>query len=168
MEFRKAIETDIHDIMDIICQAQTYLREHGVDQWQNGYPNSQTIMNDIDNGNSYVLIKDGIIVGTVAVIFDIEKTYEFIYNGNWKSDLEYAVVHRIAIDSRYKGLGFASIILKNVEEICLSKAIHSVRIDTHEENLPMQKLLKKNGYEFCGIIYLEDGSKRIAFEKILV
>lgn len=168
MEFRKAVVTDANKIMDIIGQAQAYFKECGIDQWQDNYPNPQTIMKDIDNGNSYVLLKDDIIIGTVAIIFDIEKTYEPIYNGNWKSDLEYGVVHRIAIDSRHKGLGFASVILKNVEEICVSKAIRSVRVDTHENNLPMQKLLKKNGFEFCGIIYLEDGSRRMAFEKILV
>ena len=43
----------------------------------------------------------------------------------------------------------------------------SIKVDTHEQNLSMQKLLRKNNFEHCGIIYLQDNSKRIAFEKIL-
>ncbi|NLN41975.1 MAG: GNAT family N-acetyltransferase [Clostridiales bacterium] len=167
MEFRKAVETDLNAVMNIISQAQNYLKEQGIDQWQNGYPNRQTIINDIENGHSYVLLKDDIIVGTVAIIPGVEKTYESIYNGEWKSTGEYVTIHRIAIDSRYKRLGFATMILDKAEELCNSLGISSIRIDTHEENLLMQNLLQKNNYEYCGIIYLEDKSKRLAFEKVL-
>ena len=58
-------------------------------------------------------------------------------------------------------------ILDKAEEMCKNIEINSIRIDTHEDNLPMQNLLKKNNYEYCGIIYLEDRSKRLAFEKVL-
>jgi len=167
MKFRKAAEKDINAIMNIINQAQNYFKEQGIDQWQNGYPNRQTIRNDIENGNSYVLLKNDIVVGTVAIIPGIEKTYEAIYNGEWKSSGKYITIHRIAIDVRYKRLGFATMILDKAEEMCKKKDINSIRIDTHEENLPMQNLLQKNNYEYCGIIYLEDGSKRLAFEKLL-
>lgn len=167
MEFRKTVKTDINDVMNIIRQAQTYFKELGINQWQDNYPNIETINNDIDNENSYVLLKEGIIVATAAVSFDGERTYDFIYEGKWISNNEYAVIHRIAVDNNYKGLGLSSKIIKNVEQLCFSKGVYSIKVDTHEENLSMQKLLKKNKFQYCGIIYLEDGSKRIAFEKIL-
>ncbi|WP_236897503.1 GNAT family N-acetyltransferase [Clostridium beijerinckii] len=167
MEFRKAVETDIDDIMNIIKQAQAYFKEQGIDQWQNNYPNPETIRNDIVNKHSYILLKDNNIVATAAVSFDGEKTYNSIYEGEWITNNEYAVIHRIAVDNTYKGLGLSSKIIKNVEELCLSKGVHSIKIDTHEENMSMQKLLKKNKFQYCGVIYLEDGNKRIAFERIL-
>lgn len=167
MEFRKAFETDINDIMNIIKQAQSYFKEQGINQWQNNYPNSETIRNDIANKHSYILLKDNNIVATAAVSFDGEKTYDSIYEGEWITNSQYAVIHRIAVDNTYKGLGLSSKIIKNVEELCLSKGVHSIKIDTHEENTSMQKLLKKNKFQYCGIIYLEDGNKRIAFERIL-
>ena len=86
MEFRKAIESDTDDIMDIIKQAQNYLKKQGVDQWQNNYPNYDTIKNDIRNGNGYVLLNDNAIVGTVAAILGEEKTYKNIYDGKWISN----------------------------------------------------------------------------------
>lgn len=167
MEFRKALEEDINSIMKIINQAQDYFREQGINQWQNNYPNFETIKNDINNSNSYVLLKDNTVVGTAAVIFDGDNNYDVIYEGRWLSDDKYAAIHRIAVDSNFKGLGLASIILKHVEKMCFDMGVHSIKVDTHEENVSMQKFLNKNGFQYCGIIYLADKSKRIAFEKIL-
>lgn len=166
MEFRKTVGADINNIMNIIKQAQDYFREQGINQWQNGYPNVETIRNDITNQHSYVLLKDNKIVATTAVSFDGEKTYDSIYEGEWISNSEYAVIHRIAVDNTYKGSGLSSKIIREVEELCLNKGVHSIKVDTHEENISMQKLLKKNKFQYCGIIYLEDKSKRIAFEKL--
>ena len=167
MEFRKAVESDINNIMNIIKQAQDYFKEHGINQWQDNYPNFEIVRNDIVNKNGLVLLKDDNVVGTVAVSFSGEKNYNSIYNGEWLSNHEYAVIHRIAIDSNYKGLELSSSIIKNIEEICLNKGVHSIKVDTHKDNLSMQKMLLKNGFQYCGIIYLEDKSERIAFEKIL-
>ncbi|NLY68095.1 MAG: GNAT family N-acetyltransferase [Tissierellia bacterium] len=167
MEFRKAKESDIDSIMNIIKQAQDYFKEAGIDQWQNNYPNIETIKNDIEKGYGYVLVNDGEVVGTVAVSFDGERTYENIYEGNWISNLDYAVVHRLAIDNRYKGQGLASVIMKSIEEMCLKRNVHSIRIDTHQDNKSMQRLIEKNGFKYCGIIYLADTSKRLAYEKLI-
>lgn len=167
MEFRRTVEADIDDIMKIIKQAQDYFKVQGINQWQNNYPNVETIRNDIAKGYSYVLVKENNIVATAAVSFDGDKNYDYIYEGQWISDNEYAVIHRIAVDGSLKGLGLSSEIIKNVERLCLSKGVYSIKVDTHEENLSMQKLLKKNKFQYCGIIYLEDGSKRVAFERTL-
>lgn len=167
MEFRKAVEADINSIINIIKQAQDYFKKQEINQWQNNYPNFETVKNDISNENGYVLVKDNIVVGTVTVIFGSEKNYEYIYAGKWMSNYKYAVIHRIAVDSNSKGLGLALVILRNIEEICLNMGVRSIRVDTHRENKSMLKLLHKNGFQYCGIIYLQDNSERIAFEKIL-
>lgn len=167
MEFRKSTEADANSVMDIIRQAQNYFREHGINQWQNNYPNLETVKNDIDNQNGYVLLKDNRIIGIVTVIFGIEKSYETIYDGKWLSNRQYAVIHRIAVDSGHKGLGLSSVIIKNIEDMCLKMGVLSIRVDTHRENMSMQKMLQKNGFQYCGIIYLQDNAERIAFEKLL-
>ena len=167
MEFRKSTKSDIANIISIIKQAQVYFKEERIDQWQNNYPNAETINNDIYRNESYVLLKDNKIVATAAISFDGEKTYDTIYDGQWLSNNEFAVIHRIAVDNSRKGSGLSSEIIKQVEQLCLDKGINSIKIDTHEENIPMQNLLKKNDFKYCGIIYLEDGNKRIAFEKTL-
>lgn len=167
MEFRLAVESDVDNIMDIIQQAQDYLKNQGIDQWQDNYPNYETIKNDIKYNNCYVLLNDKLIVGTVAAIFGEEKTYKNIYNGKWLSDKEYLTIHRLAISFNYRRLGLSSVILSKIEELCIGKNVYSIKVDTHEENIPMQNFLRKAGFQYCGIIYLENGNKRIAFEKII-
>jgi GNAT superfamily N-acetyltransferase len=166
MNFRQSVKEDIEDILIIIKQAQASLKEAGINQWQNNYPNYETISRDIDNNESYVLLEGNEVVGTTAISFRGEKTYQSIYEGQWVSDSDYAVIHRIAVNHNYKGTGLASKIINYVEEICLDKGVISIKVDTHEKNLSMQRLLGKNNFQYCGIIYLDDGSKRIAFEKI--
>lgn len=167
MKFRKAKEIEVDDIMNIIKQAQVYFKEQKIDQWQDGYPNIEMIRKDIADENSYILLKDNKIIATAVVSFDREKDYECIYKGKWISDDEYVVIHRLAVNNSYKGLGLSSQIIKSIEQLCLNKGIQSIKIDTQEENISMQTLLEKNKFKYCGVIYLEDGSKRIAFEKTL-
>ena len=47
---------------------------------------------------------------------------------------------------------------------CAEHSQGDLRIDTHRNNLPMQHVLGKLGFETCGIIHLADGDERIAFE----
>lgn len=158
---------DIERVMEIIKQAQQYFKEKGINQWQNGYPNAKVIENDIKNGHSFVLIKNNKIVGTIAISFEGEATYNKIFEGAWKSNDNYAVIHRIAVDQELKGIGLSSEMIKQTELMCNKKSVGSIKVDTHEDNQAMQRSLIKNGFDYCGVIYLADGSKRVAFEKCL-
>lgn len=58
-------------------------------------------------------------------------------------------------------------IIQNAEAMCNEKEVRSIRVDTHRDNISMQKMLLKNGFKYCGIIYLKDGSERLAYDKLL-
>lgn len=167
MILRKSVTEDIPAILEIVRDAQEALHNLGIDQWQNGYPSVSVIENDIAAGNSYVLVRDDEIVATAAVLFSGEPTYADIHNGEWITDHEYAVVHRLAVKQQYKQAGTASYLMDNIEEIVIDYGMRSIRIDTHEGNVPMHGLLQKKGYKVCGIIYLADGNQRVALEKVL-
>lgn len=166
MEFRRAKKEDVKDIMIIVKMAQDYFKEQEIDQWQKGYPNEDVIKKDINDDHSYVLTDDGKVVGTTFLSFDGEETYKTIYEGEWLTNGIYAVIHRIAVDRNFKRKGIASEILKGIENKCKEK-VKSIKIDTHKANIAMQRFLQKNNFKQCGIIYLNDGNERIAFEKIL-
>ena len=167
MEFRKSRKSDIKEIINIIEEAQSYFKANGIDQWQNGYPNEESIMNDIESDESYVLLKDDKVIATAYLSFSGESDYDVIYDGKWISQGDYAVVHRVAVSSNIKGHGVAGELSKYMEKICLENNIKHIKIDTHRQNQSMQRFLSKNGFEYCGVIYLEDDSERIAFEKVL-
>ena len=138
---------DIERVMEIIKQAQQYFKEKGINQWQNGYPNAKVIENDIKNGHSFVLIKNNEIVGTIAISFEGEATYNKIFEGDWKSNDNYAVIHRIAVDHELKGIGLSSEMIKQTELMCNKKSVGSIKVDTHEDNQAMQRSLIKNGFD---------------------
>lgn len=167
MEFRRSKKEDIHKIMYIIKEAKEYLKENNIDQWQDGYPTEGTILDDIKSNESYIAVENDVVIGTVAISFRGEKTYEKIYEGSWLSKEAYVVIHRIAVTRELKGRGIACNIIKEIEKIALKNNMYSIKIDTHEENNVMQNLLVKNNFKYCGVIYLIDKSKRIAFEKII-
>ena len=167
MEFRKSRKSDLNRIMEIIKAAQKYMKESGIDQWKDGYPNEYSITSDIESGESYVLEKDGKVIATSYLSFNGESDYNTIYEGEWINDEKYAVVHRVAVDNDLKGNGIAGKVFDYVENICLEKGIYDIKIDTHRHNKSMQRFLEKKGFKKCGIIYLKDNSERIAFEKVL-
>ncbi|MCX0359245.1 GNAT family N-acetyltransferase [Clostridium perfringens] len=167
MEFRQANISDLDQIVEIIELSKKYLKETKVDQWQDGYPAKEDLRRDIESGNSYVLTNKGEIVATTVISLDGESTYNSIFNGEWITNEEYIVMHRVAVHDKYKGKGIFKELIKEAESLALNKGISSIKIDTHRDNISMQRAVVKNDFKRCGIIYLGDGSERIAFEKVL-
>ena len=119
MIFRRTTIEDIPAIVEIICQAQEYLKNQGINQWQNGYPNKNSLIKDIQNGYSYVMEVDEVVIGTMAIVFTGEPTYEHIYEGNWKTeDTSYVTLHRVAVHNDWKGQGIAGSMIQEVIKMC--------------------------------------------------
>jgi ribosomal protein S18 acetylase RimI-like enzyme len=170
MEFIPAKKENLSSIMKIIEQAQTFLAAQDIEQWQNGYPNKTTILKDIDNKESYVVkSENSTLLATAMFTTRNEPTYKII-QGNWitEADTQYGVIHRMAVNENFRGTGIAKFIFKQCEKILKHNSLKSMRIDTHEDNVGMQNLLKKLGYKFCGVIFLENNDKRLAFEKLIL
>ncbi len=159
MLIRKTTPADIETVMEIYERARLRMAKEGnPTQWGNNHPPQSLIEEDIKNGFSYVCIEDDTIVGVFYYAVGNDPTYTIIEDGHWLSDAPYGVIHRIAIDVPYKGYA------KKAIDWCFAN--HSnLRIDTHEDNKVMQRALQKNGFTYCGIIYVADGSKRLAFQR---
>ncbi|MFR7590689.1 MAG: GNAT family N-acetyltransferase [Longibaculum sp.] len=166
MRIRKSQLSDIEAIMRLVHQAQNYFKNVGIDQWQDGYPNDEAIENDIKKQCSYVL-EDQAVIGTMYFAIEDDPNYTTI-QGQWLTQQQpYAVIHRIVVDENIKGQNMAGVLLNYVIEYCQAHDIASIRIDTHEDNLSMQRFLTKHGFQACGEITLESGAPRIGFEKLL-
>ena len=128
-------------------------------QWANKFPPESLIKEDIEKKQLYIIEKSGFICGVFAFIIGNDPTYSIIKNGEWLSYEKYGTVHRIASNGKSKG------IFNEIITFCESKISH-LRIDTHKDNKIMQHLIEKNGFHKCGIIYVADGTPRLAYEKI--
>jgi len=165
MTLRLASKLEIDIIWSILQEAIEQRKKDGSDQWQNGYPNEQTVANDINNEVGYVLVKEDLIVAYAAIIFGIEPAYNDI-KGNWLSNDTYAAVHRVATAGDFKGKGIATQLFSRIEDLCVSKNVFSIKVDTNFDNVPMLKILKKLNYTYCGEIFFS-GAARRAYEKLI-
>ncbi len=166
MEVRAGKREDLAQIMEVIHDAQEKMHAMGIRQWINGYPDEEQILSDMEEGGSLVLTDQGKIIGTCFVRYGDEPDYHYIENGTWLDDGPYAVIHRIAVHSSCRGHNTASMFIEHVRQECLKKGIHSIRIDTHDDNMPMQHFLGRQNFILCGRIYLASGDPRRAYQII--
>ena len=164
MIFRKATIEDIDSVTAMIKAASARLGAAGIDQWQRGYPNRESVERDVENGVGMVLCEGDTIIAYGAVIFTGEPAYNDLTGGKWLTEGDYAVVHRLCVNEIFVGMGFAKRFMSAAEAMA-SESVKSMRIDTHPDNKIMQSLIDRMGYNYCGDVVIE--SRRLAYEKIL-
>ena len=159
---RLATLKDIDRILEIYAIARRFMASTGnPNQWpDDSYPSRELLIEDIALGRLYCLEEAKMIEGVFMFSTEKDPTYSVIVDGEWPNDEPYGVIHRIASSGRVKG-----VLAKCVE--FAKKSADNLRIDTHEENAVMQSALSKLGFEKCGIIFLENGDPRIAFQLIV-
>lgn len=167
MKLLPAEINEIPRIWEILQGAIARRKKEGSTQWQNGYPNPETIREDIAEQQAFVLKIDNEILAYAAVIFgeNPESSYDII-DGKWLTSGPYAVVHRVATSEEYLGKGLATKVFLLIEELTLERNIISIKVDTNYDNQAMLHILTKLGYTYCGEIFLSDGPRK-AFEKVI-
>ena len=140
MEIRKASVQDLGQIMQVYDKARKFMRENGnAEQWGEDYPE-----------------------GRIACVFyyaaEEDEDYKEI-NGKWLNEEPYGVVHRVASTG----------IVRGAASFCLDWAYaqtQNLRMDTYSDNIPMQKLLEKCGFQYCGSFERLGMDKWMAYQKI--
>ena len=163
MLIRKSTINDLPSILKLIQDGrQKMISEGNITQWTNGHPSNEQIISDIRKGVSHIIIDESTHqpIATFALIEGPDPTYAQIYDGQWLDSLPYYVIHRVASAPGVHG------IMRMVLEYAFSFT-DTIRIDTHEDNRTMRALLQKYGFTYCGIILLENGDPRLAYQRTL-
>ena len=138
MEIRPTELTDLPLVMEIYDYARAFMRANGnATQWIDGYPSESFIRQEIEDGHSFVCTDEQ---------GEILGTFCFILG----EDPTYLNIYEGAWlnDEPYGVIG-------------------NIRVDTHRDNKVMQHILTKYGFQRCGIIYVKNGTERIAYQRIL-
>lgn len=158
MRVCKAMPCDIGEIERIYSSARVFMKNSGnPSQWGDSYPDEKLLKEDIEQGRLYVVKQAEKPCAAFVFYVGEDICYKEII-GKWKNFLEYGVIHRLASDGTQRG------IFSEVLKYCFQKA-NTIRIDTHRDNAVMQRLLSLNGFDYCGIIHIENGEERLAFQK---
>lgn len=164
---RTTKKDELDCVMKIIEEGREFLKEQGVNQWQHGSPSRDEIINDINQGISYVYERSGEIVAT-AMLTTFDEDYEN-YSTFWIGNSSYLAIHRLAIIKKYRAQGIAREFLEAIYLFAKSQNIKYLRIDTHLDNKIMRKFLSRFGFEEKGLIKLTmknilDDKERVAYE----
>ena len=164
---RKTKLEELEQVMKIIEDGRTFLKEQGINQWQHGEPSREMIINDINEGISYVFEKSGEIVAT-AMLSSFDEDYEK-YPTIWTKCSNYLVIHRLAIKKEYRSQGVGHKFMNDIILFAKENSVEYIRIDTHKDNVIMRKYLSKNSFKELGKIKLSmknslDDKERIAYE----
>ncbi len=159
MIIRKTEQADIPAILKVLEAARKFMRQNdNFVQWTQRYPSREDILIDIENGESYCMEQDGEVHATFALLDREEPTYAVIDEGEWKQPFPYGTLHRVASDGVISGVVHQAVLFA-------LQFRSDLRCDTHEVNKPMQRALEREGFVRRGIVYMADGSPRLAYEK---
>lgn len=158
---RPARPGDHPKLMAMIAHSRSIMRANGNDaQWE-GYPTLEAIAEDIASGIGHVIEEEGQVVGSFALLTSPEPTYAYIEGGQWLDDsTPYGTLHRLACAPGTHGIARDAFDWSEAQ-------MPSIRVDTHRLNSIMQHIVRQRGYSPCGVVYMDDGSPRDAYQKML-
>ena len=164
---RTTKKDELERVVKIIEEGREFLKEQGVNQWQHGSPSRDEIINDINQGISYVYERSDEIVAT-AMLTTFDEDYEN-YPTFWSENSSYLAIHRLATAKQFRNQGIMREFMEAIHFFAKSQNIKFLRIDTHFDNKIMKKFLSNFGFEERGIIKLTmknilDDKERVAYE----
>ena len=155
---RQVTAAELEEILPVYAYAREQMKRTGnPNQWGDDKPTAAELLREIRRGTLFRMDEDGVLSGVFAFILGEDPTYRVI-DGAWRSDAPYGTIHKVA-----KAPGARDFLTKAVR-YC-ARICPNLRIDTHADNAVMQKAILKNGFTYCGVIYLADGSPRRAYQR---
>lgn len=177
---RRAVMDDAARVMDIIEDGKRSIARFGIDQWQCGYPNIDSVASDIELNSCYVAEDDkGTALGTLALLEGHDLEYEsadlpwLTSNGKAAEAPTYAAIHRCATAQAALNRGIMAFMFSKATELAKRVGKTSLRIDTHPGNAAMRSFLTKQGFQEIGPFSLQSDGRtesdltRIAYEKLI-
>lgn len=167
---RQGRKSDLDRMEAIAQQGVAFLARQGSPQWQDGYgPSREQFTQDIEKGESYVLIAEGKMAGVAALVSGVDDAYTAITEGAWDGTYpQYLSIHRVALDGSMRGRGLAGVFMQLLITAGRLKGYRDLRIDTYPKNIIMQKTILSAGFSYAGEIEFDiPHGERKAYQLVL-
>lgn len=160
-----ASERDIDRVMTLAAACIADMRSAGIEQWDDVYPDRQTMLQDARDGSLYLASVDQEpLVGTL-VVNDVQSPEYLDVPWTMTGD-RIAVVHRLMIDPRYQRRGIARELMRFAEQRAEAFGCDCIRLDAYSKNPRALELYHRLGYHDAGSVTFRKGVFR-CFEKRL-
>ncbi len=145
---------EIDAIIALTKRCGTHMRENGIDQWDENYPDYTSISADLKSETLFVFRENEAILGIVVLNEFQDEEYNQI---SWltNSEARNLVVHRLAVDPIHQGKGIARMLMNHAENYARQNQYDSIRLDTFSQNTRNQRFYTNRGYTDLGSVYLK-------------
>lgn len=150
---RIAVESDLEAVFTLVKHCIRDMKEKGIEQWPDWYPDKSILLNDIKSSGLYIAKKDQEIIGMIVLNPEVPKEYNTI---KWKFPSgPINSIHRLAVHPENKTPGLAKELVTYVENIANKEGYKMIRLDTYSRNIAADKFYRKMGYQYAGDINLK-------------
>lgn len=154
---RKGKSSDIDNIITITKACADNMTDNGIYQWNEHYPNRKAFLNDVEQGELYVLNIENTLIGCITISTFMDEEYIPIA---WLTpNTNNIYIHRLAIHPKYQGKGFAQKLMDFAESFARENDFASIRLDTFSQNQKNQKFYEARNYKRLGNIYFPKQSE---------
>ena len=155
LEFRRAGTDDLDALVALYGAAAQDMREKGIDQWDEYYPDREILAEDVESGDMTL----GLLDGQLACAYVVNREYEPEYElGAWEhTEGDFCVLHRLCVNLEMQGRGLARQAMARMEKNARDQGFDSVRLDVFSQNLHAQRLYERLGYRRTGEVRFRKG-----------
>lgn len=146
-------EEELEEILSMTRACGKHMRENGIDQWDENYPDLPRLAEDIASKTLFAYRENDRVLGIVVLNETQDPEYAEI---SW-STLETArnlVVHRLAVAPEHQGKGIARKLMDFGEAWAKEQGYDAIRLDTFSQNPRNQKFYANRGYKALGSVFL--------------
>ena len=162
---RKASLNDVDSIMDIIKSTVEEMKTYNNTQWDESYPQAKDFIKDIESEDLYVEAEGKEIKGFICINYIEPKEYDDL---NWVSNSKAMVIHRMAVNPKFRQQVIATKLMKHAEQLALDNNVVYLKTDTYSINTKMNSLFKKCGFNLVGeMSFLGKEKPFFCYDKLL-
>lgn len=155
MTIRQARSQELQEVLALVKTAIHHMESQGIHQWDDIYPDRETLLADLENRHTYVIESNDHIVGMIVVNEDQSPEYSTV---DWKFPGRAIVVHRLTIDPVHERQGLASQLMRIAEGLAAARRYDTIRLDAFTENPGAVALYEHLGYRKAGTVPFRKGA----------
>ena len=145
---------ELDTILELTKACGKNMRENGIDQWDENYPDRGRILHDLETETLFAYREGDEVLGIVVLNESQDEEYGEI-NWSTSADDKNIVVHRLAVRPDQQGKGLGRKLMDFAEQWAKENNYDAIRLDTYSQNPRNQRFYTNRGYADLGPVYLK-------------
>lgn len=146
----KAREEDLLEAMYIYSSSMREMNQRGLFNWNTAYPSREIVLEDIREGNLFLIRKFHNSIGAMCLNESEPEEYAEL---DWNYKGKYLVVHRLAVYPQWRNMKIAGEMMTFALDYARDSGYDSIRLDAITSNPQAVRIYERCGFEPVGEIH---------------